>query len=227
MSDRDGVNEDPISYFSRLSTKLNTFWMRNTYPFASLGNGVSIHHSCQISRAMSPYISMGNEVYLAPDVWLNIAPGSEGSDQRIILSKGCKIGRRSTISAKNQILLGDDVLLAPSVLIMDHNHQYKHPDMPIHAQGLTEGGRISIGRNCWLGYNSVIFCGAGELSLGENSVVGANSVVTRSFPPLSVIVGNPAILIKTYDRASGCWRRVNEHGPEQALSRSFNADRSR
>ncbi len=227
MSDHEGVKEDPISFFSRLSTKLNTLWMGMTYPFASFGNGISIHHSCQISRAMSSYISMGNEVYLAPDVWLNIAHGSEGSDPRIILSKGCKIGRRSTISAKNQILLGDDVLLAPSVLIMDHNHEYKNPDMPIHAQGVTEGGKISIGRNCWLGYNSVIFCGTGELTLGENSVVGANSVVTRSFPPLSVIAGSPATLIKTYDRAFRRWIRVGERDSKESFSRSSDANRSR
>jgi acetyltransferase-like isoleucine patch superfamily enzyme len=106
---------------------------------------------------------------------------------------------------------------------MDHNHEYSDPTCPIHAQGVTEGGRIVIGRNCWLGYNSVIFCGKGELTLGQNSVVGANAVVTRSFPPFSVVAGNPARLIKRYDPELQRWIRVDESDSENQSMRSINA----
>ena len=113
-----------------------------------------------------------------------------GDNPAIVLGNGCKIGRRSVISAKNQILLEADVLLAPSVLIMDHSHEYSNPDVPILAQGTTEGGKIVIGRNSWLGYGSVIFCGQGTVELGHNCVVGAQSFVNRSFPANSVVAGN-------------------------------------
>jgi len=148
---------------------------------------------------------LADDVYLAPGVWIDVVTGSAGPDPKVVIGNGCAIGRRSTISAKNQIVLEADVLLAPSVLIMDHNRDSSGVENAIDAPGSTSGGRIFIGRNCWIGIGAVIACGSGELNLGRNSVVGANSVVTCSFPPFSVIAGNPAKLIKTYDPAIGKW----------------------
>lgn len=196
---------DPFLCFSRLRTRLHTVWLENTYPFVDFGKGVSISYSCDIDRRGAHAISLGDEVFLAPDVWLNVEASPGKADPAILLGPGCKIGRRSVISAKNQIQLEADVLLAPSVLIMDHNHEYSDPDLPIHAQGTTAGGKIIIGRNCWLGYGAVICCGRGVLELGHNSIVAANSVVTTSFPPHSVIAGNPARMVKTYDATSHTW----------------------
>jgi acetyltransferase-like isoleucine patch superfamily enzyme len=206
---RPAISEDfLLRSLPRLASKVHTLWLKTTYPFAAFGEGVSIPYSCDIRRSMASEISVGDNVTLARDVWLNVAPGSESSGAKIVLGSGCEIGRRSSISARNRIILEADVLLAPSVLIMDHNHEYSDVEKPIRRQGVTRGGRIFIERNCWLGHGAVIVCNHGELTIGRNSVVGANSVVTKSFPPFSVIAGNPATLIRTYDQQTGSWVRA-------------------
>ncbi|MFZ0308128.1 MAG: acyltransferase [Candidatus Sulfotelmatobacter sp.] len=189
------VGGGTFSRFLGIRTKFHGVWLRHTYPFAEFGDGVCVHHSCEIRRSAAPEIRLGSNVYLAPGVWIDVDAGSPDREPKVILGSGCAIGRRSTISARNQVVLEADVLLAPSVLITDHEF----------SRVEKSGGRIFIGRNCWLGIGAVIACGSGDLNLGRNSVVAANAVVTQSFPAFSVIAGNPARVVKTYDQQSGKW----------------------
>jgi acetyltransferase-like isoleucine patch superfamily enzyme len=191
------IGDDPLEVASRLAVRFNSLWKR-TYPFARLGEGVSIHHSCDIERSAATGISIGNHVYFAPKVWLAVPSGENVGGPRITIGSGCAIGRRSTISAINEILLENDVLIAPSVLITDH------------GDGSSEGGRIVIEQNCWLGFGAAIVCEHGEIRLGRNSIVGANAVVTQSFPPYSIVVGNPARMVKMFDVQTGAWLKINE-----------------
>ena len=199
------IGEDPLAGFPRLASKLHSLWLAYTYPFASIGKDVSVHYSCDLSRSRANYIRLGNSVILARDVWLNIPNVSICDEPAIIIEDGCGIGRRSVISAKNQIHIERDTLLGPSVLVMDHNHEFRDVTVPISRQPMTPGGRIRIEEGCWIGFGAAILCSQGELVIGRNSVVGANSVVSRSVPAYSVVTGNPARIKKQYDPAKNSW----------------------
>lgn len=179
------------SFFSRLLTKLNSVWLAATYPFAGAGRNLSLHYASEISRSLATRIRLGNHVEIGRHTWLHL--GMEGNHEiKITIEDNCRIAERCTITAKNCIHLEPDVVLGSDVLVMDHNHAYEDVTMPIKDQGPTPGGRIRIEQGCRIGQGAAVVCHKGELVLGRNSVVAPGTVVTRSFPPDSVLSGNPA-----------------------------------
>ncbi len=52
---------------------------------------------------------------------------------------------------------------------------------------------IKIGAHVWIGSNATILSG---VSIGEWSVVAAGAVVTKDVPPMTVVGGVPARIIK-------------------------------
>jgi acetyltransferase-like isoleucine patch superfamily enzyme len=204
-SSRNKSFEDPLSWVPRIAVKLHSLWLSWIYPFASLGRGISVHYSCELQRSMARYIKIGDSVQIAREVWLNIPFAPDHTNPVIVLDEGCLIGRRCVISAKNRVHIERNTIVAPNVLVMDHNHAYEDVNVPIVHQGVTEGGTIRIEEGCWLGFGAAIVCNKGELVIGRHSVVGANAVVTRSIPPYSVVSGNPARVVKSYDSSKAEW----------------------
>jgi acetyltransferase-like isoleucine patch superfamily enzyme len=198
--------EDPLRVFPRIMTKLFSLWVSATYPFASVGRDLSIHHTTILNRQMAPAIRLGNSVMIRKDAWINTFDMSENdSGPKIVIEDSCLIGAGDVISAKNLIHIERDVIIGRFVLLQDHNHAYEDLTKPIKAQGLTAGGKIRIEQGCWIGHGAAIVCNQEELVIGRNSVIAANALVTRSFPPNSVIVGNPARLAKQFDHTKGVW----------------------
>ncbi|MFI5092218.1 MAG: acyltransferase [Candidatus Acidiferrales bacterium] len=198
--------EDPLNLFSEAMTKFYSLWVTATYPFASMGSNLRIHPTAIWSRRVAPGIRLGNSVIIRNHAWINTFDLSDAEGGiKIVIDDNCVINAQCVISAKNNIHLERDVMVSACSLIMDHNHAYEDVGRPIQEQGLTPGGTIRIEQGCWIGHGAAIVCGQGELVLGRNSVVAANALVTRSFPPYSVIVGNPARLARQFDPAKETW----------------------
>jgi acetyltransferase-like isoleucine patch superfamily enzyme len=197
--------EDPLSLVPRIVSRLYTQWLLWTYPFISVGRGFTAQSSCELRRAVAPYIKIGDGVRLDRQVWLNIPFIPNSAGPVILLDDGCAVGRRCVIAAQNRIHVGRNAIFAPSVLLMDHEHGPENATMPIGDQRTTKGGTIRIEEGCWLGFRVAVVCSEGELVIGKNSVIGANSVVTRSIPPYSIVTGNPARVVKHFEPTKGMW----------------------
>lgn len=52
---------------------------------------------------------------------------------------------------------------------------------------------LIIGHDVWIGCNSTILRG---VTIGNGAIIGANSLVKHDVPPYSIVVGNPARVIK-------------------------------
>jgi len=112
------------------------------------------------------------------------------------------IGRRSIMWAGgalgSRIVIGDNVVMGPEVVIMSGNHHTGLIGKYIIDIGESEKSPeddrdvIFEGDN-WVGARAIILKG---VTIGRGAVIGAGSVVTRSIPPYSIAAGNPARPIK-------------------------------
>ncbi len=107
----------------------------------------------------------------------------------------------ATIYARKGITIGDNTAIGGNVKILDNDF---HPiEVETRNQLLADpnGGNsdlipakeIKIGKNCFIGCNSIILKGS---VLGDNCVVGAGAVVAGQFEDNCVIAGNPAKVIR-------------------------------
>lgn len=106
-----------------------------------------------------------------------------------VLSPHNKIGNRVKIHCNcfvESSLLEDGVFLAPGVVITDDLH-------PVCPKWKECVGGVTVGKNVSIGGNVTLLPG---VIIGHNSLVGAGSVVTKNVPSDSVVVGNPAKVIK-------------------------------
>ena len=122
-----------------------------------------------------------------------------------------KMGRHSTITFNDytndwnvEVEVGHFTNIARGLVILGGQHPPKYCPEAVSSFNFWEAGwpgyhpcingeKITIGNDVWIGTNAILLNGA---KVGDGCIVGAGCVLAKEVPPYSVVVGNPAKVIK-------------------------------
>jgi acetyltransferase-like isoleucine patch superfamily enzyme len=107
---------------------------------------------------------------------------------RLIIGDRAFINYGVDIAATGLITIGADCLIGTHVSIIDNDF---HGLVDRHQTPSPKS--VVIGDNVWIGNRAIILPG---VTIGEGAVVGAGSVVVHDVPARSLVVGNPARVIR-------------------------------
>lgn len=184
----------PLTYSSSCINKLRVFnSLLISSRFKSCGTNVTFNSISLLKGEQ--YIEIGKNVTFGKDLWLT-AWNIGGRIPTIRIGNSCSFGAYNHISASSNVTIGNGLLTGKWVTITDNSHGYTDYESlqqrPTQRQIVSKGSVI-IEKNVWIGDKATILPG---VMIGDGVVVGANTVVSKDIPNYSVVVGNPARIIK-------------------------------
>lgn len=105
----------------------------------------------------------------------------------ISIGNNSGIGERCYLQDIEEISIGDNVLMAPEVLIYTANHKHRRDELIIKQGIYTD--KVIIEDDVWIGTRAIILPG---VTVGKGAVVAANAVITRNVQPYTIVGGVPA-----------------------------------
>ncbi|WP_287924426.1 CatB-related O-acetyltransferase [Diaphorobacter sp.] len=114
-----------------------------------------------------------------------------------VISKDFRAGDFSYVGPNCNICPGVSIgaytMLGPAVRVTGSDHVFDLAGVPIIFSGRPPLKETVIGRDAWIGAQSIIMAGC---RIGDGAIVAAGAVVTRDVPPFTVVGGVPARHIK-------------------------------
>jgi len=156
-----------------------------------LGRGVYLDDGVYLHACPSG-IRIGAETFVMKNAILHVYNFRDLPNAGIRIGSRSLIGEGCVLRGQGGITIGDDVYLAPLVQMLAVNHVYHDTTRPISQQGITATG-IVVEDGAWIGGGAIILDG---VRIGRNAVVGAGAVVTKDVPAYSIVVGNPARVVR-------------------------------
>lgn len=102
---------------------------------------------------------------------------------KLTIGQDVAINNNCMIVCRDSIEIGEGTEFGPGIMVYDHDHDYR--------AGLKnkkfKTAPIKIGKNCWIGANSIILRGS---EIGDNSVIAAGSIVKGKVPPYCTYIQN-------------------------------------
>ncbi len=127
-----------------------------------------------------------------------------GHGGEISLGDFCYVGEGTRIWSAKRINIGDRVLIAHNVTILDSlTHPLDAAQRHEHFRQIISTGHpvdvkldereVNVGDDAWIGCATVILRG---VSIGNGAIVGAGSVVMDDVPAWTIVGGNPARVVR-------------------------------
>src|SRR5262249_15940468 len=122
-------------------------WLRMR--LSRFGARARVSRGCSIKGARN--IAVGGDLSMSSGSWLSAVNG------RLELGRRVWINRSAWVDASEGgfIVVGDDVMIGPNVVIRAANHGFEDIRVPMRAQG-HRGEPITIGNDVWIGANAVV-----------------------------------------------------------------------
>lgn len=179
------------------SLSIKSFWY--LFRLRKSGIGLILQKGARINKPK--YVSIGNRVRIDREASLFINKICD-KEPNIVIGNNVLIGPYCSLGCSNEIVIEDDVLLAPHVHITDRNHTSEDISLPIRKQSAVSPGPVRIKSEAWLGYGCQIMP---NVTIGKHSIVAAGAIVTRDVPDYSLVAGIPAKIIKQYNLETKQW----------------------
>ncbi|HEX3537983.1 MAG TPA: sugar O-acetyltransferase [Stellaceae bacterium] len=110
----------------------------------------------------------------------------------IRVGRNCFINYNCVFLDCAPIEIGDDLQMAPAVQLYTATHPLDRQTRVV--EGLEMAYPIRIGSGVWIGGGAIILPG---VTIGDGAVIGAGSVVRNDVPADTLVVGNPARMIRS------------------------------
>lgn len=94
-----------------------------------------------------------------------------------------------------KVHFGDYFHSGTECMIITQNHNYEGDMIPYDNTYVYKN--VTIGECVWFGNRVIV---TGNVTIGEGAIIAAGSVVCKDVPPLAIVGGNPAKVIKYRDK---------------------------
>jgi acetyltransferase-like isoleucine patch superfamily enzyme len=156
---------------------------------------------------VAPDVKLGKDVKLAK--FINLYGCEVGDETKIgafvEIQKNARVGRRCKISSHTFICEGvtieDHVFIGHGVMFINDSYPRATTaagELQTAADWNVEHTVVKKGAS--IGSGATVLC---NVTIGERAIVGAGSVVTRDVPPDTIVVGNPARVLRAIGAATG------------------------
>jgi len=141
------------------------------------------------------------------------AYNNQKSKKSLIFGRNIQLNDYVHITAMNNVVIGDNVLMASKIYISDCSHGFysgEEMDSSPEQHPIDRSYNISeviIEDNVWLGEFVSVLPG---VTIGKGAIIGSNSVVTKDIPANTIAVGSPAKVIKKYNFETKKWERIKK-----------------